>query len=119
MSAKFNSASYFEEPLLAVTGFREYDARWVIEPTGDATPVGLNYVGVRFLGLHLGRFLVDQLKADHRIVVGHDFRSYSENVKNALVVGLVQAGMQVVDIGLTTTPGAYHAQFNLDISCVA
>lgn len=119
MSTTYNSAGYFEEPLLARTGFREYDARWVIQPTGDGTPVGLNYIGVRHLGLHLGRFLTDRLGAGHRIVVGHDFRSYSENVKNALVVGLLQAGMDVVDIGLTTTPGAYHAQFSLDVPCVA
>lgn len=119
MASKYNSASYFEDALLAETGFREYDARWVIQPTGDDTPVGLNYLGVRILGLHLGHFLVDELQAGTRIVVGYDFRSYSENVKNALVVGLLQAGMEVVDIGLTTTPGAYYAQFSLDVPCVA
>ncbi|MEV4045673.1 phosphomannomutase/phosphoglucomutase [Streptomyces sp. SAI-195] len=118
-SGTYNSDRYFREALMAATGFREYDARWVIEPTGDGTPVGLNYVGVRTLGLHLGRFLADRLDAGRRIVVGHDFRSYSENVKNALVVGLLQSGMDVVDIGLTTTPGAYHAQFARDIPCVA
>ncbi|CAM5605653.1 Phosphoglucosamine mutase [Streptomyces tendae] len=111
MNDTYNSDRYFREALMAATGFREYDARWVIEPTGDGTPVGLDDVGVRTLGLHLGRFLADRLDAGRRIVVGHDFRSYSENVKNALVVGLLQSGMDVVDIGLTTTPGAYHAQF--------
>ncbi|MER6561845.1 hypothetical protein ABT300_29760 [Streptomyces sp. NPDC001027] len=119
MSGTYNSASYVEDVLLAETGFREYDARWVIQPTGDGTPVGLNFVGARVLGLHLGRFLAEELDAGRRIVVGHDFRSYSENVKNALVVGLLQAGMEVVDIGLTTTPGAYYAQFSLDVDCVA
>ncbi|CAM5670438.1 hypothetical protein SVIOM342S_06298 [Streptomyces violaceorubidus] len=91
MNDTYNSDRYFREALMAATGFREYDARWVIEPTGDGTPVGLNYVGVRTLGLHLGRFLADRLDAGRRIVVGHDFRSYSENVKNALVVGLLQS----------------------------
>ncbi|NEE52417.1 phosphomannomutase/phosphoglucomutase, partial [Streptomyces sp. SID8455] len=119
MSENYNSASYFEEILLSETGFREYDARWVIEPTDGISSVGLNYVGVRLLGLHLGRFLSDELDAGKRIVVGHDFRSYSENVKNALVVGLLQSGMNVTDIGLTTTPGAYYAQFSLDVACVA
>jgi phosphomannomutase / phosphoglucomutase len=119
MCVTFNSSSYFDEPLLAETGFREYDARWVIEPTGDDSIVGLNYVGVRTLGLHLGCFLQEKLGAGRRIVVGHDLRRYSENVKNALVVGLVQAGMDIVDIGLCTTPGAYYAQVALDIPCVA
>lgn len=119
MNENYNSARYFEEVLLTETGFREYDARWVIQPTGDETPVGLNYVGVRTLGLHLGYFLTEELGAGRRIIVGHDFRSYSENVKNALVVGLLQAGMDVIDIGLTTTPGAYYAQFAMDVPCVA
>jgi len=119
VNPKFNSAEYFDQALLAETGFREYDARWVIEPTEDGATIGLNYVAVRSLGLNLGRFLTSELDAGNRIVIGHDFRSYSENVKNALAVGLMQAGMEVVDIGLTTTPGAYYAQFSLEISCVA
>ncbi|WP_256791956.1 hypothetical protein [Terrabacter sp. Ter38] len=115
----YNSASYFEKALLAPTGFREYDARWVISPTPTESEIGLNYVGVRELGRHLGTFLRTELLAGSSIVVGHDFREYSENVKNALVIGLLQAGMNVHDIGLTTTPAAYFAQFHLNIDCVA
>ena len=115
----YNSAEYFELPLLQKTGFREYDARWIIAPTATGDDIGINYVGVRELGLHLGHFLQVQLAAGTSIVVGHDFRQYSENVKNALVLGLLQSGMDVTDIGLTTTPAAYFAQFHLDIPCVA
>jgi phosphomannomutase/phosphoglucomutase len=119
MAAEYNSAEYFTEPLVATTGFREYDARWVIEPSEKHGDVTLNYAGVRSLGGSLGRFLRDSLNAGTEILVGHDYRRYSENVKNALVVGLLQAGMDVTDIGLTTTPGAYFAQFSLNIGCVA
>jgi len=115
----YNSAEYFDEPLLQKTGFREYDARWIVAPIKDADSIGLNYVGARMLGLHLGHFMQTQLQAGNEIVVGHDFREYSENVKNALALGLLQSGMNVVDIGLTTTPAAYFAQFELDVSCVA
>jgi phosphomannomutase/phosphoglucomutase len=91
----------------------------VIEPAGAEEAAGLNYVGVRRLGHSLGDFLQSSLEAGNRIVVGHDYRSYSENVKNALVVGLLSSGMDVTDIGLTISPGAYFAQFALDIPCVA
>jgi phosphomannomutase/phosphoglucomutase len=52
-------------------------------------------------------------------VVGHDFRSYSTSIKNALILGLISAGCEVHDIGLALSPTAYFAQFDLDIPCVA
>jgi phosphomannomutase/phosphoglucomutase len=119
MVVEFNSADYFRRPLISATGFREYDARWVIESNDRTGAIGLNYVGVRELGYSLGRYLRDSLGAEPRIVVGHDYRSYSEHVKNALVVGLLQSGMDVTDIGLTVSPGAYFAQFEFGIPCVA
>ena len=119
MSADYNSASYFLEALVGAAGFREYDARWVIEPSDRNGNINLNYVGLRQLGNCLGKFMQAELHAGRQIVVGHDYRRYSENVKNALVIGLLQAGMDVTDIGLSTTPGAYFAQFDLGIPCVA
>lgn len=114
----YNSSGYFESPLISETGFREYDARWVIEPiNGGATE--LNYVGLRTIGFRLGLFLQHDLGTGTDIVVGHDFRSYSEHVKNAVVLGLLQAGMHVHDIGLSTTPGAYFAQHNLGVQNIA
>jgi phosphomannomutase/phosphoglucomutase len=56
---------------------------------------------------------------EKRIVVGHDYRSYSLSIKQALVIGLVAAGCEVIDIGLATSPMAYFAQFDLDAPCVA
>ena len=52
-------------------------------------------------------------------MVGHDFRSYSTSIKNALIIGLLSAGCEVHDIGLALSPTAYFAQFDLDIPCVA
>lgn len=118
MSTMYNSDDYFRRPLVAETGFREYDARWIIEPIVK-NQVSINYLGLRIVGKSLARLLRDELGSGNEILVGHDFRKYSENAKNALVVGLLEAGMSVVDIGLTTTSGAYFAQFDLDVSCVA
>jgi phosphomannomutase/phosphoglucomutase len=73
---------------------------------------------VQALGLGLGT-LIHEFGVAPRIVVGHDFRFYSGSIKQALILGLMQAGMEVHDIGLALSPTAYFAQFSLDIPCVA
>ena len=42
-----------------------------------------------------------------RILVGRDCRTTSEDVRNALVKGLEEAGAEVTDLGLCTTPMVY------------
>jgi phosphomannomutase / phosphoglucomutase len=116
----FDSAAYFTEPLIDPYGLREYDARWVIEPlSAEDRNVQLNYYGARQLGNALGRFLRVESGGEISIVVGHDFRKYSENVKNAVVVGLLSAGLEVYDIGLATSPMAYFAQYAHSVPAVA
>jgi phosphomannomutase/phosphoglucomutase len=51
--------------------------------------------------------------------VGHDYRSYSEEIKSALISGLISTGCFVEDIGLSLSPMVYFAQFNLDADGVA
>jgi phosphomannomutase/phosphoglucomutase len=97
--------------LVKATGFREYDARWLL---GEE----INLMGVQALGLGLGT-LLHELGAKPEIVTAHDYRSYSASVKLALVAGLMAAGCRVRDIGLAVTPMAYFAQFDLDVPCVA
>jgi phosphomannomutase/phosphoglucomutase len=106
-----NTYAYESEPLVKSTGFREYDARWLL---GEE----INLMGVQALGLGLGT-LLHELGARPEIVTAHDYRSYSASVKLALVSGLMAAGCRVHDIGLAVTPMAYFAQFDLDVPCVA
>jgi len=113
-----NSAEFETFPLVKPTGFREYDARWWFGIPGAEKPPELNLLGVQALGLGLGT-LVHEFGVAPRIVVGHDFRFYSTSIKQALTLGLMQAGMEVNDIGLALSPTAYFAQFALDIPCVA
>ncbi|MEQ1708625.1 MAG: phosphomannomutase/phosphoglucomutase [Terricaulis sp.] len=113
-----NSAEFETHPLVKPTGFREYDARWWFGIPGSPKPPELNVLGVQALGLGLGT-LVREMGVAPRIVVGHDFRFYSQSIKQALTLGLMQAGMEVHDIGLALSPTAYFAQFSLDIPCVA
>jgi phosphomannomutase/phosphoglucomutase len=103
-----NTYAYESEPLVKATGFREYDARWLL---GEE----INLMGVQALGLGLGT-LLHELGAKPEIVTAHDYRS---SVKLALVSGLMAAGCRVHDIGLAVTPMAYFAQFDLDVPCVA
>ena len=105
-----NTAAYENTPLIKATGFREYDARWLLGSE-------INLLGVQSLGLGLGTYLHEL--GQRRVVVGHDFRSYSLSVKQALSLGLVMAGCEVLDIGLALSPTAYFAQFDLDAPCVA
>src|SRR5579871_4726395 len=104
------SVAYETTPLVKPTGFREYDARWLLGSE-------LNLLGVQALGLGLGTYLAE--RGQRRVVVGHDFRSYSLSVKQALTLGLVSAGCEVLDIGMAVTPMAYFAQFELAAPCVA
>lgn len=106
-----NTAEYENHPLVKPTGFREYDARWILESE-------INLCGLQALGLGLATYVHDT-GVRPRIVVGHDFRSYSQSVKQALTLGLMQGGMEVLDIGLALSPMAYFAQFALDAPCVA
>jgi phosphomannomutase/phosphoglucomutase len=106
-----NTYAYESEPLVKPTGFREYDARWLLGAE-------INLMGVQALGLGLGT-LIRELGAAPDIVTGHDFRAYSAAVKMALTTGLMAAGCRVRDIGLVLTPMAYFAQFELNVPCVA
>ena len=106
-----NTLDFEMLPLVKPTGFREYDARWIFEEE-------INRLGIQALGAGLGT-LIHELGKRPEIVVGHDFRSYSSSIKQALMVGLMGAGVKVHDIGLALSPVAYFAQFALDVPCVA
>ncbi len=94
-------------------GFREYDARWLYEED-------INQSGIENLGKGLGtQIQIHTKKKNPRIIVGHDYRSYSEEIKTALKKGLMSTGCSIEDIGLSLSPMVYFAQFNLDADAVA
>ncbi|MDC1212517.1 phosphomannomutase/phosphoglucomutase [Pelagibacteraceae bacterium] len=94
-------------------GFREYDARWLYEKDVDLE-------GITNLGKGLGTQVIKHTnKPNPRIIVGHDYRSYSEDIKKALIIGLISTGCNVEDIGLSLSPTVYFAQFNLNSDAIA
>ena len=94
-------------------GFREYDARWLYQSD-------INLLGLENLGKGLGTQIIKNTNINNpRVIVGHDYRSYSEEIKFSLIKGLVSTGCYVEDIGLSLSPTVYFAQFNLDADAVA
>ena len=93
-------------------GFREYDARWLY-------PKDINLGGIKNLGIGLGTQITNRTKKNPRVIVGHDYRSYSEEIKKSLINGLIEAGCQVEDVGLSLSPMVYFAQFELNADGVA
>jgi phosphomannomutase/phosphoglucomutase len=99
--------------LINQNGFREYDARWLYKKDIDLK-------GINNLGKGLGTQIVSHTKKKNpRVIIGHDYRSYSEEIKAALKKGLVSTGCYVEDIGLALSPTVYFAQFNLDADGIA
>ena len=106
-----NTADFERLPFVKATGFREYDARW-------RYPEEINLLGLEAVGMALVD-LMRERGVPPRIVVGHDYRSYSASIKAALINGLLAGGAEVHDIGLALSPMAYFAQFDLGVEGVA
>jgi phosphomannomutase/phosphoglucomutase len=88
--------------------FREYDIRGVAER--DLTD-GLAH--------RLGRGLAELLRADGatkppRLAVGRDCRLSGPRLFTALTAGLVEGGVQVMDVGVGPTPKLYFSVHHLD-----
>ena len=92
-------------------GFREYDARWLY-------PEKINSEGIKSVGKGFGSQIIKKIKKP-RVAVGHDYRSYSEEVKKNFIDGLISTGCNVEDIGLCLSPTIYFSQFDLNTDAVA
>ena len=69
-----------EDARINPLGFREYDARWLY-------PKDINQEGIKDIGRGLGSQIISKTNLSPRVIVGHDYRAYSEEVKkNSLKV---------------------------------
>jgi phosphomannomutase len=83
--------------------FKAYDVRGIY-------PSEINEAKVRQIGLAFQHVLDETDRAgSNTVVVGRDMRSHSEPLQRALIDGLTAAGLDVLDIGLATTPMNYFA----------
>ena len=86
-----------------LTCFKAYDVRGRL---GEELNEDIAY--------RIGRAFAEHLKAKC-VVVGCDIRKSSEPLKLALSRGLMDAGVDVIDIGMTGTEEIYFAAFHLDV----
>ncbi len=83
--------------------FKAYDVRGIYGSEIDETMA-------RSIGLAFQHVLDEEDRAvSNTVVVGRDMRSHSEGLAQALIDGLTAAGLDVVDVGLVTTPMNYFA----------
>ncbi|MGU3389199.1 phosphoglucomutase/phosphomannomutase PgmG [Sphingomonas sp. M1A8_2b] len=88
------------------TSLREYDIRGIVGTAlGPADAVAI------------GRGFATRIRAagGHRVAVGYDGRNSSPDLEAALVSGLVAGGVDVVRIGLSTSPMLYFAEATLEV----
>ena len=89
------------------TIFREYDIRGVVGR--DLTPDG-----VRLIGQAVGSLAAE--RGETQVIVGRDGRLSSPVLCEALKVGIRAAGLDVLDLGMVSTPLLYYATHTLDTS---
>lgn len=66
------------------------------------------------IAYRIGRAYAQYLNAK-KVVVGGDVRATSESLKQALAQGMMDAGCDVIDLGMTGTEEIYFAAFHLDV----
>jgi phosphomannomutase len=83
--------------------FKAYDVRGIV-------PTQLDENIARQIGLAFQHVLDEEDRANgNTVVVSRDMRSHSPGLAKALIEGLTAGGLDVVDIGLATTPMNYFA----------
>jgi phosphomannomutase/phosphoglucomutase len=88
--------------------FREYDIRGVAGK--DLTPEVARLVARAYAA-----FLAEK-KVSGTIAVGRDNRPSGVDLHREMVAGLLESGLDIVDIGVVPTPLAYWAQHNLNVA---
>lgn len=81
--------------------FREYDIRGVYG-------VDLNEDVAYTIGKSFGTYIKKQ--GVNKTIIGHDNRLSSPILSNGLIEGILSTGVDVLDIGLVTTPMYYYAR---------
>lgn len=87
--------------------FREYDLRGIYN-------TDLNENVAYTIGKSFGTYM--QMKGYTKTVIGHDNRESSPILSNGLITGILETGMDVIDLGLVTTPMYYFAKQHLKIN---
>jgi phosphomannomutase / phosphoglucomutase len=86
--------------------FREYDIRGVVGR--DLTPAVAHELG-RGYAVYLRQ------QGGRKVTLGYDARPSSVGFRDAMAAGMVESGLDVVDVGLVPTPVLYFSLFHLQV----
>jgi phosphomannomutase / phosphoglucomutase len=87
--------------------FRGYDIRGIYG-------VDLNEDIAYLIGRSYGSYLINKINSN-KCIVGHDARTSSPSLSKSLIDGIISTGVNVIDLGLVTSPMVYYANEILDI----
>jgi phosphomannomutase len=83
--------------MIDVSIFKGYDIRGIY-------PESIN----EDLAYQIGQAFVSVVKPQKEVLVGHDVRNYSISLKNKLIQGILDCGVDVLDVGLMSTDMLYY-----------
>lgn len=87
--------------------FREYDLRGIY---GEDIDEDVSYT----LGRSFASYI--KLQGEVKTIVGHDNRKSGEVIINALIKGIKDSGVDVINLGLVTTPMYYYARIKYNLN---
>lgn len=87
--------------------FREYDLRGIYD-------VDINEDVSYTIGRSFGSYIHEM--GEVTTIVGHDNRSSSKPIINALIKGIIDSGVDVLNLGLVTTPMYYYTRTKYDLN---
>ena len=86
--------------------FREYDIRGTVDPD-------LNDDVVRNIGRAFGTYMQERDKKT--VSIARDCRLSSEHLRDVIVAGMLESGLNIIDLGLLPTGLFYFSLFNMDV----
>ena len=86
--------------------FREYDIRGIADE--DLTDEVVEMIGLAF-----GSTIIDN--GLEKISIGRDCRKSSNRIFDALSKGIIKTGVNVINLGLITSPVLYFSLYGLDV----
>lgn len=87
--------------------FREYDIRGLVET--ELTPEAVFQIAQAY-----STFLID--RGVNKVVIGGDVRISTPAIRDSLISGITSSGLDVIDIGIITTPMFYYALHHFDLN---
>ena len=95
--------------MISHTIFRQYDIRGIWGK--DLTPQVVEYIGRGYAS-----FLLQSInKEKAKVSVGWDARLHSPAIRDNLIKGLTESGIDVIDLGMCPTPLQYYSLYKLPI----